>query len=268
LKIKKGGNPNIGNIRVNLKDEHIQDVYVSVHRLRKAKITDVYKYLKEKDKTISIRTIQRCIAADPRIRQDGWYYSINDESRFEKRYITPKIFGGWLYDEFMHNFLVQGPSFSEMRLFSDNKLVELLESRLKEMRDRFGIFMIFVFLEALKPFKDKSMTQRDRNDLVDYWAMNALPLETMFLNFRMTLHNFQSTLHPKKGSNLHPNLEDKSRSEMAERLIEKVQTIMKKNYPEMYNELLGIVERLDWQTLEDEDGKRLLVRGKSLRSFF
>ena len=254
-------------MRINLKDEHIQDVYITVHLLRKAKIRDVHKYLKEKNITISIRTIQRCIAADPRIRQEGWYYFVNDVSRFEKRYLTPKIFGGWLYNEFMHDLLVQRPWFSEMRVLSDNKLVELLESRLKEMGDRFGIFMIFVFLEALKPFKDKSMTQRDRNDLVDYWAMNVLPLETMFLNFRMILHNFQSTLRPKNEENLLPNLQQ-SRSEMAERIIEKVQTIMKKNYPEMYSQLIGTVERLQWQALGDEGGDRLLIRGKSLRSSF
>lgn len=262
MKNKVGGNPGIGKVRIDLKHEHIHDIYRAVHFLRRAKIKDIYEFLKKNNKVISIRTIQRCIASDPRIKQDGWYYFINDEARFENRYITPKIYGGYLYDEFMYNLLVQHPWFSGMLHLPKDELMELLDSRVKDMINRFGIFITFTFLEALRPFKDKSMTQRDRNDLVDYWVMNAVPLSKMFMDFRVVLHNFLSPLHMK--SQTGPEV---SRSEMPDSLIEKVQTIMKNNYPKTYNELANIPENgLDWQAIEQTDSKRYLIRGKTLKS--
>jgi hypothetical protein len=234
--------------------------------LKRAKITEIYAYIKKNNMKISVRTIQRCIASDPRIKQDGWYYSIDDKARFENRYMTPKLFGGFLFSEFMRSLIIRQPLFSEMGSLPQEKLLELLESRVKEMVNRFGVFMIFTFLEAVKPFRDKSMTQRDRNDLVDYWAMNAVPLAEMFMNFRMVLHNFKSPLYPQADTS---NPLDKSRAEMLEGIIEKVHTIMKDNYPDTYDELANIAEnKVKWKAIEQTYGKRFLVRGKTLQSTF
>jgi hypothetical protein len=58
-----------------------------------------------------------------------------------------------------------------------------------DMITRFGAIIIFNFIEASRPFEDKKMSARDRDDLVEYWAQNSVPLSSMFDAFRMIFNS-------------------------------------------------------------------------------
>ena len=50
---------------------------------------------------------------------------------------------------------------------------EDLQTSLEKMITKLGVFLIFSFIEASRPFKDKSMNLHDREDLVQYWIQNC-----------------------------------------------------------------------------------------------
>ena len=52
-----------------------------------------------------------------------------------------------------------------------------------------GAIIIFNFIEASRPFEDKKMSARDRDDLVEYWAQKSVPLSSMFDAFRMIFNS-------------------------------------------------------------------------------
>jgi hypothetical protein len=118
--------------------------------------------------SISIRNIQRCIQKDKRIMNNGLYHSVDEDSRFENRYLDPKGFGSNLY-----------------RTFINSESIEYNESSMLNLIRRFGAMIIYVFIEASRPFEDKKMTKTDREDLVNYWAENAIPISEMFYAFTM-----------------------------------------------------------------------------------
>ena len=65
--------------------------------------------------------------------------------------------------------------------------LESIQKSMSELIRRFGALIIFNFIEAVRPFKDKSMGLRERSELIDYWAKSALDLQTMFSIFKMAL---------------------------------------------------------------------------------
>ena len=122
------GNPTIGQKRVELRSEHMQEVYEALYYLdRKATINQIWKYLdagtveenkkteeeartifegkypgynwtkddmkkwirKKTKRTISEKTILRCMQKDPRILREGWYYYIDEKALFESRNLNP-----------------------------------------------------------------------------------------------------------------------------------------------------------------------------------
>jgi hypothetical protein len=117
--------------------------------------------------TLSKRTIQRCIESDPRIIKNRRYYSVDEQSRYETRYLDPKGFGLDVYHDVIGN---------KPFAYNDKSMLDMIT--------RFGAIIMFNFIEASRPFEDKKMTARDRDDLVEYWAQNSVPLSSMFDAFR------------------------------------------------------------------------------------
>ena len=60
-----------------------------------------------------------------------------------------------------------------------------------DMITRFGAIIMFNFIEASRPFEDKKMSTRDRDDLVEYWAQKSVPLSSMFDAFRRIFNSGQ-----------------------------------------------------------------------------
>ena len=129
---------------------------------------DKIKFIKQNWKrTISERTIQRCIEGDNRIVKNGRYYTVDEDSRFENRYLDPKGFGDVLYND----VIPYAGSFTCNR------------ASMSDLITRFGAIIMYIFIEASKPFEDKRMSIADREDLVKYWAKNAIPFSQMFYTF-------------------------------------------------------------------------------------
>lgn len=130
---------------------------------------------RQKKKTISYRTIQRCIDNDPRIKKEGWYFYIDDEARFEKRYLNPSLEGRDSYKEFR----------SDMFRHYYNKLNSnpSIEAEMKRLVTEIGFFMVYTLIDACRPFRDKSMDLDEREDLVRYWIQNSIPISTMLDDF-------------------------------------------------------------------------------------
>ncbi len=118
--------------------------------------------------SISIRNIQRCTQKDNRIVKKGLYYSVDEDARFENRYLEPKEFGSNICDTVIN---------SESIEYNETSMLDLIK--------RFGAIIMYIFIEASRPFEDKKMTNADREDLVEYWMQNAVPLSRMFNAFTM-----------------------------------------------------------------------------------
>jgi hypothetical protein len=151
---------------------------------------DMQKEIRKKKsavKTVSERTIERCIKQDSRLSNEGWYYFIDDRTRFEKRYLDPHEFGIEAHDELMYGDF-QIPS----TVKTEN---ERLEFEMKERVRRIGTFMVFLFLEAARPFEDKSMDIFERDKLVHYWVRNVIPIDRMYGDFLLTFDQWHRNLH-------------------------------------------------------------------------
>ena len=139
----------------------------------------IKKSINEKRKyTISVRTIQRCLQNDSRIIKKGKYYTVDEETRFETRYRNPQRFGYFISDEVIYN---KGYGYDK--------------TAMEKMINIFGAITLFVFIEAAKPFKDKFNFENkkngflDRRDYIKYWALNAIPLKSMFEAFTLVFTN-------------------------------------------------------------------------------
>jgi hypothetical protein len=170
---------------------------------------DKEKFVKDEwTRAPSERTIERCIENDPRIIKNGLYYSVDEEARYETRYLDPKGFGREVYND-----VIQGKHFA----YTDKSMLDMIT--------RFGAIIMFNFIEASRPFVDKKMTKRDRDDLVEYWAQNSVPLRSMFDIFRMTFN-----WRPDKSR-------DKPAYEMDQTQIDECLKMLEKCCPNIYKEL-------------------------------
>jgi len=253
----------IGNDRIKEKREHIQDVYDALYSLetiinigKKARVKDIWWWLdehtqqenknikldKNKKETITIRTIERCLKDDPRIVKDGWYYHIDYEARLESRYLRPEWFGHDMFFAVMGGFRPESP-----------------EKSMSELIRRFGALIIFNFIEAVRPFKDKSMNLRERSELIDHWAKKALDLQTMFSIFMMTLGRRENDTFDRT----------KPISEIKESRIKEMLETFEKSCPDLYQNLIqarrGQPQILDEMTRKTT-GEIGFVHGKTYHS--
>ena len=186
--------------------------------------------------TMHKRTIERCIKDDPRILKDGSYYYINDKARFERRYQRPDLFG-----EDMHYELFRERDFK----------LPSLDRQFDDFIRKWGALIMFIFIEAVRPFEDKSLTLRDRSDLVGYWAKNALPINEMWNHFRIL------------GSD-HIN---HYTSEMEESRIKDLLNAFEKTYPDLYKILMQARnEQAVSPGMIGPDGKIELIHAKTYHS--
>jgi len=264
--------------KINEKKENKEDIYSKLYFLKKATAKEIWESLdkktkwlnqqmrdaandkyengefttKEKDEYIKkniktsmhIRTIQRHLKEDQRIVKDGRYYLIHNNARFEVRYLKPDTFGFDILREM--GFILK-----------DNSKRNGFEKNVKECITSFGAFVFFIFIEAVRPFEDPSVISPfERNDLVEYWARNAIPVNRMFQKFRIAFA-YDDYDDITKVKNL-PTIE------FSRAKIRRLLRIMKKLYPELYARLSLARERSPWYPSSKEVTKSLMVHGKSL----
>jgi hypothetical protein len=285
MKKRSGGRKSIGADRIAERIEHEQDVYDALYSLetirnigKKARVKDIHWFLEEQTKyenkkmeeriwdvykskvynwtkddmneqiqknkktTISERTIERCLKHDPRIVNEGWTYHINRKARLESRYLRPDWFGHDMLDAVMQGFRFK-PS----------------EECMSELIRRFGALVLFNFIEAVRPFKDKSMSLRERTELIDYWAKNALDLDEMLTCFMMT---FGGNEIDSKDYTLALN-------EMEESKINRILETFEKSCPDLYQKLTQA--RREQTVSSDEETRKTtgnigFVHGKTYHS--
>jgi hypothetical protein len=266
--VNKKGNEDIVRHRVEIGHKNKEDVYNAVHKLtsndnidskEKVRLEEIWNYLEEITKrdneemksiargiyeserggwtstdldkaikkgtkrTISIRTIQRCIDKDPRIKKDAWYFYIDDEARFEKRYLHPSFEGEMTYKEFREN----------MSYYYYNALESRnppIEDEMNHLVTEIGFFVVYSLIDACRPFRDKSMSLDDREDLVRYWIKNSIPISNM-------LDEFLDLFKPDYMDDLYNHYEAKGKKkglsvlEMDEETIQNTLTMLQKQYP-------------------------------------
>jgi hypothetical protein len=251
----------IGQERSDERKKHMEEVYGAIHYLGKPSVEEIRSYLEQKTeqknkkieedakslkrasqdyiwrflkknltKTISERTIERCIEKDTRISKDGRRYFIDDKIRYEKRYLNPKDYGNALYFNFVFLNESRNKNIRPRINLTESKFTDLMAYDVNQFITRWGIFLLFIFMEAAKPFNDKSMDKMDRGDLVYYWFRNAIPLDEMFLSFRRIFRDFDAD-----------SIVNRVGSEVNEELLNKSQAILMKNSPDLYHELQKIV---------------------------
>ncbi len=179
---------------------------------------------KNRHYTLSPRTIERCIQSDPRIIKNGWYYSIDEEARFETRYLDPKGFGLKIYKDVIGDKAFQ---------YSDKSMSDLIK--------RFGAIMMFIFIEASRPFQDKRMNNHDRDDLVDHWAKNAIPLNEMFSAFKI-IFNWRS-LERKHGDITLRKSYKRPANEMEQTQVEECLLMLERACPDIYKVIAGLKKK-------------------------
>ena len=260
-------NQDIGRKRTEIGHDNMEDVFnaireLSIHREKpKVRLEDIRNYLdkktdyenkelvsvmtgiyesgrtnwtredlkeairRKKKKTISYRTIQRCITNNPRIKKQGWYYFIDDEARFEKRYLNPSLEGRHLYKEFRNN------SYH----YDEPNAKATIENEMKHLVTEIGFFMVYSLIDACRPFRDKSMSLDDREDLVRYWIQNSIPVLTMLDEF---LYLFKPNHNP--WAKYSPTWDDEGRKkglsvlEMDDETIKNVLTMLQEEYPTQF----------------------------------
>lgn len=186
---------------------------------------------KNRHKTISAKTIQRCISNDPRIQRNGRRYTISQKSRFESRYLGPESFGRQMIHEIIG------------RLHPPARL----EKRIKYFALRFGAYVLFNFIEAVRPFHDYSLSVREREDLVPYWAREAIPIDYMFNLFQGSFDN-RTRLERRSHDRNRPS------SEMRDDRIQELLTAMKKAFPEIYGDLRNARKVVFGKTIKEVNG--------------
>ncbi len=177
--------------------------------------------------TISKKTVQRCIRSDSRIDTDGRKYFLTQRARFESRYLEPEYFGRKILHEMIGK--LQTP--------------ESLEEKIKHFVLRFGAIIFFNFIEAVRPFKDDSLSVYDREELVGHWARHGVPLEFMY-------QLFQGTFDYRKPK-------DKWKtpiSEMKEDRIKEVLGAIQKVFPEIYEDFRRARREAFGKTVVENNG--------------
>ena len=147
------------------------------------------------------------------------YYSIDEQYRYETRYLDPAGFG-----EKVCSDIIGKQSFNP---------AQIDEAFMSEMIGRFGVLIMFIFIEASRPFEDKSKSARDRDALVEYWAKKAIPLDRMFGAFWAVFNMSLAKLRKTKPI----DWENHSKNEMEQSQIDECLRMLERSYPELYKDL-------------------------------
>jgi hypothetical protein len=173
-----------------------------------------YYISSNKKETISIRTIQRCIKKDKRIKNENDRYYVTDDARNETKYIDARVFGNEV--------------FGMLKVPIANGTTSTVEQILLELVQAYGAFVIYAFIEAARPFEDDSLDPYERDMLAESWIQNAIPIEGMFTSF-----------HAKFTDKQHRNYdpETESLNELDNETIKRLTQALKKKYPVFYKDM-------------------------------
>jgi hypothetical protein len=214
-----------GERKSDLRRDNHQKVYEVILSLREATTRQIRDMLQKRKAPLSLRTIERCIKGDPRIIKNKKYYRIDERARLETRYLNPKRFGLYIWND-----VVLGKSES----YSYNG------DTMRQMVETFGAIILFAFIEASRQFQDNLKWVKDqkyykaRNDLVLFWAMNSVPLDFMFRTFA-SVFNYKTAPGKPLPAIVKPN--GTARDEMDDLQIRECLDMLEKNYPDIYKDL-------------------------------
>jgi hypothetical protein len=202
-------------------------VYEAILSLREATINQISEILKKRRTPLSLRTIEQSVKSDSRIIKNKRRYSIEEWARVETRFLNPKRFGLQMWNDVIL-------SKAESYLYD--------EATMKRMIETFGAIILFAFIEASRKVHDKpgnlknEKDYRDRNNLVLHWAMNSVPLDFMFRTFA-SVFNYRTA----PGIPIPPieKPDGLARDEMNELQIRECLSMLEKNYPDMYKDLVN-----------------------------
>ena len=234
------GNMDLADEKIKERKANCQKIYDVILIYGPITTAEIIKILKGWNSPLGERTIERCIKGDSRIIKNKRYYSIDEKARFEIRYRDPKDLGRQIYDSVLLD-----------RGFQYN------QSSMKNLVNIFGVIMMFVFIESSRPFtdkvtdkgKDKTMSVRDREDLVDYWANNAIPIEQMFRAFKFIFtRNMAERMRHKPVL----DVEQKTYNEMTEEQVNESLTMLEQTYPDIYKHLIAAKEKFMSQIKKDQ----------------
>jgi hypothetical protein len=181
-----------------------------LHSLREKK--DYISERKRKGKTIDIRTIERHLKEDNRIKKQGSRYFIPDRVKNEIRYLNSRIFGR----ELLNSLSIQ----SYTQLTTEQYITELIQ--------RFGALVVYSFIEGARPFEDNSLNVYERDRLVESWIQNAIPIQDMFIYFH-------SIFSKRDISEYDPEIEPMN--ELDNETIGILAQTLKKKYPKIYENM-------------------------------
>jgi hypothetical protein len=215
-----------GEIHRDERIQNCQNVFDIILMYGKVTTTEIQKTLENWNSPLSKRTIQRCIEDDSRIVKDKRYYSISQEARFETKYRDPKKFGPQL----IHEVLNTGYGYNK--------------ESMKNMINAFGAIMMFAFIEASRPFVDKVKgkgisSTKDKDDLVQYWASKAIPIEMMFQAFNWVFTRQLSEIDLRIPIDLKKPAKvlKGPYNEMTEDQVKECHMMLRKIYPDIYEGL-------------------------------
>ena len=208
------------------------------------------KIKKEMKRPISIRTIRRCIVADPRIMKQGWYFFVDDEARFEKRYgLHPEDSGRFNYNQFRgemgtyyHDKIWDGVRYDAKTHKPTSEVKKITPDEvMSRMVTEMGFFLVYSLIEACKPFRDKSLSLTEREDLVKYWIKKWIPigrgvggegmLEDFLEWFKPNFNLYREEQARKEGLSIY---------EMNEESIESVTQLLAKAFPLHYEKMMSL----------------------------
>jgi hypothetical protein len=92
----------------------------------------------------------------------------------------PKTGTYWLSADIRNEIRYFGVWFGEVavsRLFLESK------KDMTEFINRIGVYMVYIFIEAMAPFSNKKMKASDKDMLAIDWIESAIPIKTIFWRF-------------------------------------------------------------------------------------
>lgn len=134
----------------------------------------------------------------------------------------------WVPDRVKQEIRYFGTWFGEVavsRLFTESV------KDMTEFVNRVGAYFVYIFIEAMAPFSNKKLKANDKDMLAMDWVESAIPLRTLFWKF---VQHFKGLEVVKGGHASRPTYELEDTS--------KLESTVKKLYPEIYNSLLETKE--------------------------
>ena len=151
-------------------------------------------------------------------KEDG-LYSFTDEVLTDVRHFAPSFGRSALLGQlhFSTSATIENP-------------VPTTAKDLPQFIERFGILLIFIFIEGSRKVKDDTLTNKEKDNLATEWIQNAVPVRQMF-------DVFQAVYHPKD-KRYYDGTEPTR--EIPDHTLDMLHRGLKQLNPEIYKELLDV----------------------------